>query len=102
MTVSYVLSIVTAPLNNLSQPQELEPRRQRSDPVELFVNLGATLEDHREVILASQFDVLCLIYSSVQTGNEKDVTMRAGRQKGALPLIRKFNEHSERLLNSAL
>ncbi len=28
--------------------------------------------------------------------------MRAGRQKGALPLIRKFNEHSERLLRSAL
>lgn len=28
--------------------------------------------------------------------------MQAGRQKAALPLIRKFNEHSERLLNSAL
>lgn len=28
--------------------------------------------------------------------------MQAGRQRGALPLIRKFNEHSERLLNSAL
>ena len=28
--------------------------------------------------------------------------MKAGRQRGALPLIRKFNEHSERLLNSAL
>ena len=39
---------------------------------------------------------------SAQIGNEKDVTMRAGRQKAALPLIRKFNEHSERLLNSAL
>lgn len=37
-----------------------------------------------------------------QTGNEKDVTMQAGRQKAVLPLIRKFNEHSERLLNSAL
>lgn len=45
-------------------PQELEPRRQRSDPVELFVNLGATLEDHGEVILTSQLDVLCLIYPS--------------------------------------
>ncbi|KAF9469932.1 hypothetical protein BDZ94DRAFT_1243580 [Collybia nuda] len=62
----------------------LEPRRQRSDVVDLFVDLGATLEDHGE------------------TGNEKDVTMQAGRQKGALPLIRKFNEHSERLLTSAL
>lgn len=37
----------------------------------------------------------------VQTGNQKDPTMRAGSQKGALPLIRKFNEHSERLLNAA-
>ncbi|KAF9010536.1 hypothetical protein BDQ17DRAFT_1387769 [Cyathus striatus] len=63
---------------------ELEPRKQRSEPIELFVNLAATSEDHGE------------------TGNQKDVTMQAGRQKGALPLIRKFNEHSERLLNSAL
>ncbi|KAH9485121.1 General transcription and DNA repair factor IIH subunit tfb1 [Psilocybe cubensis] len=63
---------------------ELEPRRPREEHVEVFVDLAATLEDHEE------------------TGNEKDVTMRAGRQKAALPLIRKFNEHSERLLNSAL
>ncbi|KJA20706.1 hypothetical protein HYPSUDRAFT_188287 [Hypholoma sublateritium FD-334 SS-4] len=63
---------------------ELEPRRPRNEHVEVFVDLAATLEDHDEI------------------GNEKDVTMRAGRQKAALPLIRKFNEHSERLLNSAL
>jgi transcription initiation factor TFIIH subunit 1 len=63
---------------------ELEPRRARNEVSDLFINIGATLEDHGE------------------TGNEKDVTMQAGRQRGALPLIRKFNEHSERLLNSAL
>ncbi|KAG1715755.1 hypothetical protein ID866_1423 [Astraeus odoratus] len=63
---------------------ELEPRRPRSEVADLYINLGATLEDHTE------------------TGNEKDVTMQAGRQRGALPLIRKFNDHSERLLNSAL
>ncbi|KAF9222739.1 hypothetical protein BS17DRAFT_783312 [Gyrodon lividus] len=63
---------------------ELEPRRLREEVSNLYINLGATLEDH------------------VETGNEKDVTMQAGRQRGALPLIRKFNEHSERLLNSAL
>ena len=28
--------------------------------------------------------------------------MQPGRQRGALPLIRRFNEHSVRLLNSAL
>lgn len=38
---------------------------------------------------------------AVQSGNQKDATMQAGRQRGALPLIRKFNEHSERLLNAA-
>ncbi|KAG8213565.1 hypothetical protein J3R82DRAFT_10220 [Butyriboletus roseoflavus] len=63
---------------------DLEPRRPRDEVSDLYVNLGATLEDHGE------------------TGNERDVTMQAGRQRGALPLIRKFNEHSERLLNSAL
>jgi transcription initiation factor TFIIH subunit 1 len=63
---------------------ELEPRKQRNDFIDLFVNLGATQEDHGE------------------TGNQKDVTMQAGRQRGALPLMRKFNEHSERLLNAAM
>lgn len=63
---------------------ELEPRRQLTDEVELYVDLAATREDHEE------------------TGNIKDITMQAGRQRGALPLIRKFNEHSERLLNAAL
>lgn len=28
---------------------ELEPRRQRNDTVDIFVDLGATLEDHGEV-----------------------------------------------------
>jgi hypothetical protein len=38
----------------------------------------------------------------IQTGNENDVTMQAGRQRATLPLIRKFNEHSERLLKAAM
>jgi len=29
--------------------KELEPRRQRSDPVQAFIDLAATLEDHGEV-----------------------------------------------------
>lgn len=28
--------------------------------------------------------------------------MQSGKQRGAIPLIRRFNKHSERLLNSAL
>ncbi|ETW80595.1 hypothetical protein HETIRDRAFT_61689 [Heterobasidion irregulare TC 32-1] len=63
---------------------ELEPRRQRDGDVEMFLDLGATNEDHGEA------------------WNEKDITMQAGKQRGALPLIRKFNEHSERLLKSAM
>ncbi|KAI6169487.1 hypothetical protein EDD17DRAFT_1682826 [Pisolithus thermaeus] len=62
----------------------LEPKRPREEVADLYISLGATLEDHAE------------------TGNEKDITMRAGRQRGVLPLIRKFNDHSERLLNSTL
>ncbi|KAL4080260.1 hypothetical protein V8B97DRAFT_1931212 [Scleroderma yunnanense] len=63
---------------------EMEPKRPRQEVADLYISLGATLEDHAE------------------TGNERDITMQAGRQRGALPLIRKFNDHSERLLNSAL
>ncbi|PSR81186.1 hypothetical protein PHLCEN_2v6521 [Hermanssonia centrifuga] len=63
---------------------ELEPRRIREDGVDIFIDLGATFEDHGE------------------TGNEKDVTMQAGKQRAVLPLIRKFNEHSGRLLNAVL
>ncbi|KAI6157476.1 hypothetical protein BKA82DRAFT_1000520 [Pisolithus tinctorius] len=62
----------------------LEPKRPREEVADLYISLGATLEDHAE------------------TGNERDITMRAGRQRGVLPLIRKFNDHSERLLNSTL
>ncbi|KAI0063716.1 hypothetical protein BV25DRAFT_1936361 [Artomyces pyxidatus] len=69
----------------LEKPDDqLEPRRQRESNVDLFIDLEATYEDHEE------------------TGNEKDFTMQAGKQRGALPLIRKFNEHSERLLKTSM
>ncbi|RDX55046.1 hypothetical protein OH76DRAFT_1372618 [Lentinus brumalis] len=63
---------------------ELEPRRLREERVDTFIDLGATSVDHEE------------------TGNERDITMQAGKQKAVLPLIRKFNEHSTRLLDTAL
>ncbi|KAI0744064.1 hypothetical protein C8Q80DRAFT_1326480 [Daedaleopsis nitida] len=63
---------------------ELEPRRLREEGVDTFIDLGATSVDHEE------------------TGNERDVTMQAGKQRAVLPLIRKFNEHSTRLLDTAL
>ncbi|KAH9016956.1 hypothetical protein EDB85DRAFT_1874739, partial [Lactarius pseudohatsudake] len=64
---------------------ELEPRRPWDDEVDMFIDLEATREDHEE-----------------WTGNERDVTMQAGKRRGALPLIRKFNEHSERLFEFAI
>ncbi|KAI0733145.1 hypothetical protein C8Q72DRAFT_773128 [Fomitopsis betulina] len=66
------------------EDDELEPRRLREEGVDIFIDLGATSEDHGE------------------TGNIKDVTMQAGKQRAVLPLIRKFNEHSGRLLHTAL
>jgi len=81
-------------------PVELEPRHARNDAVSLGVDLTATQEDHMEVSTTRACQQLPLNF--VQTGNTNDVTMQAGRQRAILPLIRKFNEHSERLLNSAL
>ncbi|KAH9839475.1 uncharacterized protein C8Q71DRAFT_703931 [Rhodofomes roseus] len=63
---------------------EVEPRRLREEGVDIFIDLGATFVDHEE------------------TGNIKDVTMQPGKQRAVLPLIRKFNEHSGRLLHTAL
>ncbi|KAG6914663.1 hypothetical protein DXG01_016045 [Tephrocybe rancida] len=60
---------------------------QKSSPYQIFFNL------YKPSMPFKRHD---------PTGNEKDITMQAGQQKGALPLTRKFNEHSERLLNSAL
>ncbi|KAJ9119421.1 hypothetical protein QFC24_005654 [Naganishia onofrii] len=48
--------------------------------VDLFLDLAATEEDHGE------------------TGNGRDVTMQPGRERATLPLIRRFNEHSNRLV----
>jgi transcription initiation factor TFIIH subunit 1 len=33
-----------------------------------------------------------------QTDTVRDVTMQAGRERSSLPLIRRFNEHSNKLL----
>ena len=49
-------------------------------PQSELVNLTTTMEDHTE------------------TGNAPDITMKAGKVKEALPLIRKFNRHSSLIL----
>ncbi|KAF8304970.1 hypothetical protein DL93DRAFT_2089951, partial [Clavulina sp. PMI_390] len=66
------------------EDDDVEPLRPTNRRVQLMLDLEATEGDHGE------------------TGNDRDVTMRAGRRKNAVPIIRRFNEHSERLLQSAL
>ncbi|CAL1706845.1 unnamed protein product [Somion occarium] len=66
------------------EDDELQPRKLRDEGVDMFIDLAATAVDHGE------------------TGNERDITMQAGKQRAVLPLIRKFNEHSGRLLDTTL
>jgi transcription initiation factor TFIIH subunit 1 len=65
------------------EDDQLEPRKQYNAH-DAFLDLAATEEDHGE------------------TGNEKDWTMRAGAERKTLPLMRRFNDHSQSLLDSAL
>ncbi|OWT41200.1 transcription initiation factor TFIIH subunit 1 [Cryptococcus neoformans Bt1] len=62
------------------QPRQPMPDR---DGVERYLDLAATEEDHGEA-------------TSI-----RDVTMQAGRERSALPLIRRFNDHSKKLLRAA-
>lgn len=68
------------------EDDDLEPKNAalQEHNVYTLLNLAATEEDHQE------------------TGNMKDFTMRAGSQKKSLPLMRRFNEHSERLLEQTM
>ncbi|KAK8864616.1 hypothetical protein IAR55_001866 [Kwoniella newhampshirensis] len=70
----------------LEEPDwNLQPRGNLPDRdgVERFLDLAATEEDHGESITV------------------RDVTMQAGRERSALPLIRRFNDHSKKLLRAA-
>ncbi|KNZ55516.1 hypothetical protein VP01_265g18 [Puccinia sorghi] len=62
----------------------IEPKQINTREVFKLLDLAATQEDH------------------VETGNSNDWTMRAGTQRSSLPLMRRFNEHSQRLLDSSL
>lgn len=67
------------------EDDDLEPKNlPRQADIYRLLDLAATEEDHGE------------------TGNAKDFTMKAGSQRKSLPLMRRFNEHSERLLTQAL
>ncbi len=78
----------------------VEPRRPPETVQNLFLDLSATQEDHIEVNETNSLRK-AMAYTA-QTGNEQDITMQAGKQRATLPLIRRFNQHSERLLTSSL
>ncbi|TIA87502.1 hypothetical protein E3P99_03142 [Wallemia hederae] len=62
----------------------LEPRHLDRPVFDRLLDLGSTHYDHNE------------------HGNALDITMQAGKVKAALPLMRRFNEHSQRLLDATI
>ncbi|KLT39906.1 hypothetical protein CC85DRAFT_288089 [Cutaneotrichosporon oleaginosum] len=61
---------------------EIQPRKKMPDSVEKYLDLAATEEDHGD------------------SSTIRDVTMQAGKERSSLPLIRRFNQHSEKLLRA--
>ncbi|KAI8640631.1 hypothetical protein BD408DRAFT_419387 [Parasitella parasitica] len=59
------------------------PPMSRMDKIRFDIDLSSTAEDHLE------------------SGNAPDFTMKAGREAQSLPLIRRFNKHSSRVLETA-
>lgn len=77
---SYLPLVKARYSDTLDPPSSAGPLEARNR----LIDLGATESDHGP------------------TGNEKDWTMRGGAEKSALPLVRRFNEHSERVLGASL
>ena len=67
------------------EDDHIEPQANlETEHIYRLLDLASTEEDHGE------------------TGNQQDYTMRAGTQRAALPLMRRFNQHSERMLDQSL
>lgn len=77
---SYLPLVQSKYVDTLEAPASTKQRDARNR----LIDLGATEGDHQA------------------TGNEKDWTMRGGAERSVLPLVRRFNEHSERILTAAL
>jgi transcription initiation factor TFIIH subunit 1 len=60
------------------------PTMTRMERIRFDIDLSATQEDH------------------IESGNAPDFTMKPGREAQSLPLIRRFNRHSMRVLETAL
>ncbi|BGP56112.1 hypothetical protein JCM8202_005878 [Rhodotorula sphaerocarpa] len=67
------------------EDDDIEPRHMPEHEIYRLLDLASTEEDQHEI-----------------TNQPRDFTMKAGGQKASLPLMRRFNEHSERLLNQTL
>ncbi|GAA5885857.1 hypothetical protein JCM5296_000167 [Sporobolomyces johnsonii] len=67
------------------EDDDIEPQHLPDHDIYRLLDLAATEEDQHEI-----------------TNLPRDYTMKAGGQRASLPLMRRFNEHSERLLNQAL
>ncbi|GAA5969157.1 hypothetical protein JCM21900_004143 [Sporobolomyces salmonicolor] len=67
------------------EDDDIEPQHLPDHDIYRLLDLAATEEDQHEI-----------------SNLPRDYTMKAGGQRASLPLMRRFNEHSERLLNQAL
>lgn len=92
----------------------LVPKNESSEVVNRFLDLAASEFDHEDV-RPRPFPTFSFFFCVVrptdstfmshpalgQTGNARDVTMQAGKERASLPLMRRFNEHSEKLLKAS-
>ncbi|GAA5935246.1 TFIIH/NER complex subunit TFB1 [Sporobolomyces koalae] len=67
------------------EDDDIVPQNQTDHEIYRLLDLAATEQDQHEI-----------------TNLPQDYTMKAGGQRASLPLMRRFNEHSERLLSQAL
>ncbi|POY71038.1 hypothetical protein BMF94_5964 [Rhodotorula taiwanensis] len=67
------------------EDDDIEPKHMPDHEIYRLLDLAATEEDQHEI-----------------TNQPRDFTMKPGGQRASLPLMRRFNEHSERLLNQTL
>lgn len=65
-----------------SEENSKAPELSRMDKIKRAIDLTATQEDH------------------IESGNAPDFTMKAGGNAGVLPLIRRFNRHAMRVLET--
>ena len=92
--------------------KDIEPKNLQHHEIYRLLDLAATEEDQHEVRASTTAPILPDSATTIaehvplrrylQVTNQGDITMRPGRERAALPLMRRFNEHSERLLNQSL